>query len=203
MERKKDPQSEDRQWVKKSQAGDREAFSRLVKKYEKRVYYLAYGMLGNREDALDITQEAFLKAFRYLGGFRGGSDFYTWLYRIAYNLVIDFVRKEGRRKNVQYDDNYAPPGEAGLSPGPSPHFDPARTVAQRELSRVIMGAIQELPAPQRAVIVLREVEGLSYEEIARTLNIRKGTVMSRLHYARQRMQEVLEPYIKEGKVAGS
>ncbi|MDX1763229.1 MAG: sigma-70 family RNA polymerase sigma factor [bacterium] len=203
MKRKKDRQSEDREWVKQSKAGDKEAFSRLVRKYEKRVYFLAYGMLGSREDALDITQEAFLKAFRYLGGFRGGSDFYTWLYRIAYNLVIDLVRKEGRRKNVEYDDTYVPSGEAGINPSPSPHFDPARTLAQRELSRVIMGAIQELPAPQRAVIVLREIEGLSYEEISTALNIRKGTVMSRLHYARQRLQEVLEPYIKEGKVVGS
>jgi RNA polymerase sigma-70 factor (ECF subfamily) len=200
MKRKRVPQSEDRQWVRRAQAGDNEAFSRLVEKYQKRVYFLAYGMLGNQEDALDISQEAFLKAFRHLKGFRGGSDFYTWLYRIAYNLVIDFVRKEGRKKNVEYDDTYVPPVEESSHALRSSYSHPGKELAQQELSRVIMNAIQSLPEQQRAVIVLREIEGLSYDEIARALDIRKGTVMSRLHYARQRLQEVLKPYLKEGEL---
>jgi RNA polymerase sigma-70 factor (ECF subfamily) len=200
MKNKRIPASEDLEWVREAQAGDREAFSRLVEKYRRKIYNLAYGMLGNREDALDMTQEAFLKAYRSLAGFRGGSDFYTWLYRITYNQVIDHYRKEGRKQHVEYDDTYVHPNEESIRTSPSSHFQPGKALAEKELRRVIMDAIQSLPKPQRAVIVLREIEGLSYEEIAASLGVRKGTVMSRLHYARQRLQEILRPYLEEGEI---
>lgn len=186
--------------IRRSQKGDQEAFSDLVKKYQKRVFYLAYGMLGNHEDALDMTQEAFIKAFRSLQGFRGGGGFYTWLYRITYNRCIDFMRKEWRRTKLEYDDNRDHQDESPQMITPSPSFHPGKQLAQKELNRVIMNGIQTLPEQHRAVILLREMEGLSYEEIARTLNIRKGTVMSRLHYARQRLQEILTPYVKDGEI---
>ena len=195
-----DPISEDLEWVQRSQDGDQEAFSELVRKYQKRVYYLAYGMLGNREDALDIAQEAFLKAFRSLKGFQGGGGFYTWLYRIAYNLSIDFMRKEWRKKNLEYRDNQDLTEEEDPVIRVPSSSHPGQEMAQKELNRVIMDAIQSLPEQHRSVILLREIEGLSYEDIAKTLGIRKGTVMSRLHYARQELQKNLMPYIKEGEI---
>jgi RNA polymerase sigma-70 factor (ECF subfamily) len=200
MNRKNDSAADDLELVKRSQNGDQEAFSELVKRYQKRVYYLAYGMLGNNEDAQDVAQESFIKAFRGLKGFRGGGGFYTWLYRIAYNLSIDFRRKEWKKKNVEYEDNINHSDEHGVMAGPSPAFHPGKDTAQKELSRVIMDAIQELPEQHRAVILLREIEGLSYDEIAKTLKVRKGTVMSRLHYARQHLQETLLPYIEDGEI---
>ena len=195
-----DPISEDLEWVQRSQDGDQEAFSELVRKYQKRVYYLAYGMLGNREDALDIAQEAFLKAFRSLKGFQGGGGFYTWLYRIAYNLSIDFMRKEWRKKNLEYRDNQDLTEEEDPVIRVPSSSHPGQEMAQKELNRVIMDAIQSLPEEHRSVILLREMEGLSYEDIAKTLRIRKGTVTSRLHYARQELQKNLMPYIKEGEI---
>jgi len=200
MDKKVDPISEDLEWVQRSQDGDQEAFSELVRKYQKRVYYLAYGMLGNREDALDIAQEAFLKAFRSLKGFQGGGGFYTWLYRIAYNLSIDFMRKEWRKKNLEYRDNQDLTEEEDPVIRVPSSSHPGQEMAQKELNRVIMDAIQSLPEEHRSVILLREMEGLSYEDIAKRLRIRKGTVMSRLHYARQELQKNLMPYIKEGEI---
>jgi len=200
MDKKVDPISEDLEWVQRSQDGDQEAFSELVRKYQKRVYYLAYGMLGDREDALDIAQEAFLKAFRSLKGFQGGGGFYTWLYRIAYNLSIDFMRKEWRKKNLEYRDNQDLTEEEDPVIRVPSSSHPGQEMAQKELNRVIMDAIQSLPEEHRSVILLREMEGLSYEDIAKTLRIRKGTVMSRLHYARQELQKNLMPYIKEGEI---
>lgn len=192
--------SEDMEWVRRSQDGDQESFSELVRKYQKRVYYLAYGMTGNREDALDIAQEAFLKAFRSLKGFQGGGGFYTWLYRIAYNQSIDFMRKEWRKKKLEYQDNQdLTEKESPIMAVPSAS-NPGQDMAQKELNRVIMDAVQSLQEQHRSVILLREIEGLSYDDIAETLRIRKGTVMSRLHYARQELQKVLMPYIKEGEI---
>jgi RNA polymerase sigma-70 factor (ECF subfamily) len=202
MSSKSDSVSKDREWVRRSQEGDSEAFSELVRKYQKRAYYLAYGMLGNREDALDVTQEAFLKAFRSLKGFRGSGGFYTWFYRIVYNLAIDFMRKEWRKKHLEYEDTRDHTEENLLVNAPSLSPNPGKEAAQKELNRVIMNAIHSLPESHRAVILLREIEGLTYEEIARSLRIRKGTVMSRLHYARQQLQEDLGPYMKEGEIRG-
>lgn len=200
MDNKADSMSEDLEWVRRSQDGDQEAFSELVRKYQKRVYYLAYGMTGNREDALDIAQEAFLKAFRSMKGFQGGGGFYTWIYRIAYNQSIDFMRKEWRKKKLEYQDNQdLTEKESPIMAVPS-DSNPGQDMAQKELNRVIMDAVQSLPEQHRSVILLREIEGLSYEEIAEMLRIRKGTVMSRLHYARRELQKVLMPYIKEGEI---
>ncbi len=200
MDNKADSMSEDLEWVRRSQDGDQEAFSELVRKYQKRVYYLAYGMTGNREDALDIAQEAFLKAFRSMKGFQGGGGFYTWIYRITYNQTIDFMRKEWRKKKLEYQDNQdLTEKESPIMAVPSAS-NPGQDMAQKELNRVIMDAVQSLPEQHRSVILLREIEGLSYDEIAEMLRIRKGTVMSRLHYARQELQKVLMPYIKEGEI---
>jgi len=161
-----------------------------------------YALVGNREDALDITQESFLKAFRSIRRFRQESRFHTWLFRIAYNQAVDFMRKEFRKKHVEYEDHYGQPLDGYLRTPPSTDFHPGRELSRKELSRVVMEAIQSLPEHHRAIILLREVEGLSYGDISRTLGIRKGTVMSRLHYAREKLRRILLPYIEEGKSGG-
>lgn len=195
-----DSAAQDLEWVKRSQRGDQDAFSSLVTKYQRRIYSLAFGMLGNREDALDITQETFLKAFRAIREFRGGGGFYTWLYRIAHNLSIDLMRKEWRRRNLEYQDERKNTPEDVVLTVPSTVSHPGEETARKELRQVLVEAIRSLPEEHRAVILLREMEGLSYEEIAGTLRIRKGTVMSRLHYARQKLQAMLNPYLKEGEI---
>ena len=174
--------------VQRTREGDREAFRELVERYQGRVAALAMGMLRSREDALDVAQETFTKAYQSLDRFKGDSGFYTWVYRIAVNLCIDHQRREGKLTPVPFG-----PGERdGLGPlplgdGPRPDqpFDRARDA---EIATRLRAAISELTPEHRAVILLREVDGLSYEEISQVLQCPKGTVMSRLHYARRQLQ---------------
>ena len=181
--------SGDWELVQRAQRGDREAFRTLVERYQAKVAALAMGMLRSREDALDVVQEAFTKAYQSIGRFKGQAGFYTWVYRIALNLCIDRQRRESRMPEVSLDA----PGradEGGLVPeravtdGDQP-FERARAA---QLGRRLREAISELTPEHRAVILLREVEGLSYEEIGHALDCPKGTVMSRLHYARRQLQ---------------
>jgi RNA polymerase sigma-70 factor, ECF subfamily len=174
--------------VQRAQAGDRDAFRQLVERYQTKIAGLAMGMLRNRDDALDVVQEAFTKAYQSLDRFQGHSGFYTWVYRIAMNLCIDQQRRDGRMTPVPLESPDRPeenilPLEAG--PRPDQPFDRAREV---QIGTRLREAIAELTPEHRAVILLREVEGLSYEEIAEALDVPKGTVMSRLHYARRQLQ---------------
>jgi RNA polymerase sigma-70 factor, ECF subfamily len=173
----------DLELVARARAGDRDAFRLLVERYEGRAYAIAYGFLGNREDAREIVQEAFLKAYRTLAGFRGEAGFYTWLYRIVVNLAIDFRRRD-RPAPLEEPDRLRDPREA----------DPASEAYRGELREAIRAAIDGLPREQRAVIVLRELEGLSYAEIAEVEQVPIGTVMSRLFYARRKLQAALARY---------
>ena len=176
--------------VQKARRGDREAFRSLVERYQHKVTALATGMLRNRDDALDVVQDTFTKAYQSLDRFKGESSFYTWLYRITLNQCIDHQRRSARMPLA--------PLEAPETPEEAPSINPARDDAERDdpLQRVheaevgqrIRQAISELTPEHRAVILLREVEGLSYEEISRALECPKGTVMSRLHYARRQLQ---------------
>lgn len=178
--------------VNAARGGDREAMQQLVERYQRRVLAVVLGMVGNPEDAREIVQDAFIRAFRGLDRFKGDSSFYTWIYRIAVNLAIDSQRRDSRRPTVEYDEAL-PPGEDPIgSGGVEMGRDPFRSVRNRELGRRIFEAIDGLTPNHRAVILLREVEGLSYEEIASTLEISLGTVMSRLHYARKKLQARLE-----------
>lgn len=158
--------------------------------------------MGNHEDAEEVVQEALLKAYRKLDRFRGGSKFYTWLYRIVYNEAIDRVRKAGRNRAVDYDDAIGRHEEAdGASELMPPRMDANPDVVQkrRELKEQMEAALAQLSEPHQAVIVLREVKGLTYEEIAEVVGCPKGTVMSRLHHARKHMQALLAPYRQQGK----
>ncbi|MEZ4239687.1 MAG: sigma-70 family RNA polymerase sigma factor [Myxococcota bacterium] len=172
-------------------AGDGTAYRGLVERYQGRVYAMVYGMVRNREDARDITQEAFVKAYRNLETFRLEASFYTWLYRIAMNLAIDFTRKRKRQARNGFDEGVAARDEDGeISEA---HVDemPSRQLERKQLFARIMEAMDELPEDQRQVILLRELEGLQYKEIAEVMGIPEGTVMSRLFYARKKLQKLL------------
>ena len=183
--------SSDEELIKKIRRGDRTAFQVLVEKYQRRIYAVAYSLLGNREDALDVVQEAFIKAYRSLDRFKGKSSFYTWLYRITANTAIDYGRKESRRDEVEFREELEQDEEKGDYPVAPSSENPAEGLMRKELGELIEGAIRELPAEQRTAVALREIEGLSYKEIAKVMRCSEGTVMSRLHYGRKKLQELL------------
>lgn len=183
--------------VEKARKGDRKAFGTLVELYQRRVYAIAFGILRSREDAWDAAQEAFVKAYKNLDRFEGTSAFYTWLYRITYNLSIDHLRSKKRRDTVDLDENRKL--ESALEKaGHQVAEHPDEVTDRKELSRVLQDAMRKLSDKHRAIIVLREVEGLSYEEMADVLGISKGTVMSRLFHARKNLQALLRPYVDGG-----
>lgn len=171
--------------------GQKDAFRPLVLRYQNRVHAMVYGMVRNPEDARDIVQNAFIKAYQNLDSFRIESSFYTWLYRIAMNLAIDHCRKSKRRKTTGFDEAIANRDDDGemleLHHVDSPH----RALTRKQLQERIMSAMDELTEEQREVVLLREVEGLSYKEIADSMGIPEGTVMSRLFYARKKLQGLL------------
>jgi RNA polymerase sigma-70 factor (ECF subfamily) len=179
--------SSDWELVQRSRSGDREAFRELVERYQRKIAALAIGMLRNREDALDVVQETFTKAYQSLDRFKGDSAFYTWLYRIAHNLCVDHQRRSGKQAHISLDADDAAPAAPILSDGPAPD-QPFERARDAEIARRVREAIGGLTPDHRAVILLRELEGLSYEEISEVLDCPKGTVMSRLHYARRQLQ---------------
>ena len=190
---------EDSAIVERAQNGDKEAYRSLFERYNRRVYAVALGVVKNPEDAGDVVQDAFVKVHKHIGKFEGSSSFYTWLYRITMNLSIDHVRKTSKRRHIDYDDQVRRDpsqieGDGTLLPTTS-DANPARNALRKELGEAIQDALQELPEHHRAVIVLREFEGLSYEEIAEILEVPKGTIMSRLFHARKKMQTSLQPYL--------
>jgi len=171
--------------------GDRNAFEELVLNNQKNVYNLALKMTRNEEDALDISQEAFLKAFRQIGSFRGESRLSVWLYRLTYNLCIDFLRKKPRSQTVSliYDDDES--GETTNIEVPDLRNLPEDSAVRAETRRTIAAGINELGLKHREVFVMREVTGMSYDEMAVTLGVNVGTVKSRLARARTRLSEIL------------
>jgi len=191
---------EDTELVAAARDGDRAAFTELVKRYQRRVFSVALGVVHNPEDAMDIAQETFLKVHNKLSTFEGESAFYTWVYRITMNLSIDHIRRRKKRAeedidNVMHKVDTANEGALPLS-GKFGDGDPTKVMADRELERKLHEALDQLPEIHRQVILLREVESLSYSDIAGVLEISKGTVMSRLHHARRKLKELLEPYLE-------
>ena len=184
----------DGELVERARKGDRDAFRELVERYQRKIATLALGMLRNREDALDVVQETFTKAFQSLDRFKGDASFYTWTYRIAVNLCIDHQRREAKMPVASPEpresgDQAADP--VALLVDGAEQGDPFQRTLDSEIAGRLSAAIAELTPEHRAVILLREVDGLSYEEISRVLVCPKGTVMSRLHYARRQLQERL------------
>ncbi len=191
-----DPRKEDRALVKAAQQGDQQAFRRLVERYQRRVYQLALGMVKDPDEAMDIAQETFVRVHRYLPSFKGDASFFTWTYRIAVNLCLDAGRRRGRGESVEFDEQKAEI-EAGMDPPSAALAGPQRNSLNRELAGKIEEALEGLSENHRSILLLREVEGLSYEELSQTLGIRKGTVMSRLFHARLKMQRKLREYLGE------
>jgi RNA polymerase sigma-70 factor (ECF subfamily) len=183
--------------VAKAAKGDHEAFRVLVERYQNRGYGLALRVMRDEEIARDVVQEAFLKAYRSLDRFEGRSSFYTWFYRIVMNLCLDAKRRQPAGRHVEWDEQRAmqTPTATGMdaidadrqmAAGPSGELERA------QLREALRHAIEQLPDDARQTLVLREVDGLSYTEIAEALEIPKGTVMSRLHHARKRLRKLLE-----------
>jgi RNA polymerase sigma-70 factor (ECF subfamily) len=176
--------------VQKCQAGEMDAFQELVSRYHQKIYVVLAGLLRNREDALEVAQEAFFRAYRKIKSFQGGSSFYTWLYRIAVNMAIDSQRRQKRNPldfRETMDGLFEEQNEVAR--------DPFSDVHDRELREKLLSAINDLTPEHRAVIILRAVEGLSYKDIGEILGCSEGTVMSRLHYARKRLQEKLSAFL--------
>jgi len=181
--------------VKMTLAGDRQAYRQLVEKYQQRIYSIAFGVLHSREDSLDVVQDVLIKAYRKLDKFRGTSSFYTWLYRITVNMAIDCCRKRKRTVEVEYDDQIGTEEEVDRRSLQATSENPAESLERKELNKMVMDAIASLPEEQKAVIILREIEGLAYEEISKVTGISMGTVMSRLHYGRKKLRDILSPHM--------
>lgn len=186
--------------LKQAQKGEQRAFSQLIELYYEKVYALALGMLRRHEQAQDVAQEVFIKVFKEIQNFRGDAKFSTWLYRVTSNAVIDYIR---RKKPVQSLDAPLDPDSDDkplhLEPA-APGLGARELVAQEELKDNMRKALEELSPDHRMVLVLREWHEMSYEEIAESLQIDKGTVMSRLHYARKYLGAVIEKLQKEEKI---
>jgi len=183
-------QSGDQELIHRSQAGDTEAFGELVAKYRTRIFTMLYGMVRNEDDALDLAQEGYLKAWQSINQFAGRSSFYTWLYSLTVNLAIDSLRRKGRYEEVELHDTI-----------PSSLPTPDVSYHRAEISEHLNAALAKLSPEHRAVIVLKEMEDLQYQEIAEILNISIGTVMSRLFYGRKKLQSILRPIF--GEIAGA
>jgi RNA polymerase sigma-70 factor (ECF subfamily) len=179
-------QFEDLKLIRRSQAGDADAFGELVTKYRTKIFTMVFGMVHNEHDAWDLAQEGFLKAWQSIRRFEGRSSFYTWLYSITVNLTIYSLRRKGHREVVELND-------AIPSSLPCPGVNYQRT----EIRAQVNAALAKLSPEHRAVVVLKELEDLQYHEIAEVLNLSIGTVMSRLFYARKKLQSLLRPIYKQ------
>jgi RNA polymerase sigma-70 factor (ECF subfamily) len=189
-------EADDLSLVSKAKAGDADAFRALVVRFQRKVYAVALGVVKDPDLAWDVAQEAFVRVHRHLAEFEGKSAFSTWLFRITTHLAIDAVRRERRAQKDDVDDvnegDLAEGGEGILSTALG--NDPRENLLRRELAGKLQEALATLPEKHRTILVLREVEGLSYEELAERLDLHKGTVMSRLFHARKKMQSALRKY---------
>jgi RNA polymerase sigma-70 factor (ECF subfamily) len=184
---------DDHELVSKCQNGDAQAFNELVTKYRGKVYSMIFNMVRSEQDAWDLAQDGFVKAWNSIGRFRGQSAFYTWLYRIMTNVTIDWMRKRQIESGTEFDDNIELQNIApGAHTAPKSEALPHRQIEQGEIREQIDRALAKLSPEHRAVITLKEIDGLQYHEIAESLGCSIGTVMSRLFYARKRLQGLLK-----------
>jgi RNA polymerase sigma-70 factor (ECF subfamily) len=190
------PEVDDLALVDAARAGDASAFTALVVRYQRKVYAVALGIVRDPDQAWDVSQEAFVRVHGHLDGFKGDSSFQTWVMRIVSHLAIDSLRRERKNRRDQLEDiKEEVIGEAGEGILSTPlGSDPSASLLRRELSGRMQAALDGLPEIHRTVLVLREVEGLTYEELAERLGVQKGTVMSRLFHARRKMQAALQEY---------
>ena len=185
---------EDTLLVKAAKDGDEDAFSQLYEKYRERVYRIAYRHVRDKEKALDLTQDAFIKAFQSLQRFREDSSFYTWLFRITYNSCIDHLRSAKNKRLGEINEEIMNQ-ERLPNMNRSIEQRPAEVAEENELRERLDEALEQLPEAQRSVFVMHVMEQLQYKEIAEVMDCSIGTVMSRLHYARQKLQGILKRYL--------
>ncbi|MFT5467261.1 MAG: RNA polymerase sigma-70 factor (ECF subfamily) [Verrucomicrobiales bacterium] len=183
----------DAELVLRSQNGDTVAFDELVIRYRGKVYAMIVNMIHNDADAWDLAQDAFVKAWKALPRFEARSNFYTWLYRISHNVTYDWLRKKKvRGDGAEFNDQIQASIEPGAHTAPRPILQPDENAEKSELRLKIEKAIAKLSPDHRTVIVLKEVDGMKYQEIADTVGVSIGTVMSRLFYARKKLQGLLK-----------
>lgn len=180
---------DDSSLLRAAQGGDVEAFGALVTQYRSRIHAVIASIIRNDEEAWDLSQDVFLRAWKSIGSFRGGASFYTWIYRIATNAALDWLRRRRNAPTVPYEDAIATAGDPVAD---AAETAPARRLEAAEIRQRIDAAMEKLTPEHRAVIVLKEVEGMQYHEIADAVGCSIGTVMSRLFYARRRLQALLK-----------
>ena len=185
---------DDETLVARTQCGDAAAFNVLVERYKERLYATVYHMTGNHEDANDLVQDAFIKAYRSLRGFRGNASFYTWIYRIAVNRTINFLKRR-RRNHFSLDDV-----DSNIQTDPDfvelmSHDTPRREVGLKELQQHLNEALQKLSETHRAVVIMHDIQGMTHADIAKAMHCTEGTVRSRLFYARRYLQALLSDYL--------
>jgi RNA polymerase sigma-70 factor (ECF subfamily) len=187
---------DEQELVRRARKGDLGAYDDLVRRYQERIYATVYHMTSNHEDANDLAQEAFIKAFQALKSFKGGSSFYTWIYRIAVNKTINFLKQRKNKTHMSLDDldfnaEHDPDLVALIS-----DKTPRREANLAELHEKLNEAMQRLSESHRMVVTLHDIQGMSHEDIAKIMDCNIGTVRSRLFYARQQLQAYLSDYLK-------
>jgi len=184
--------------VRKAQNNDLAAFEKLVLVYQNKVYALCLQLSGNRDDAQDLAQEAFIRAYRSIGSFRREADFGTWLHRITVNVYLNFRRKNGKRQVLSLDEPHrGNDGDEIQREAVSEEGDPLQALEEKEFRSLVRAALGRLSEEHRVVLVLREIEGYSYEEVSRMLGCSLGTVKSRLNRARDAMRRIMTKLARE------
>ena len=188
---------EEEELVRRAKHKDLQAYDDLMRRYQERIYATIYHMTANHEDTNDLAQETFIKAFQALKSFKGGSSFYTWIYRIAVNKTLNFLKQKRRRVHMSLNDldfnaEHDPDLVALISEN-----TPRRDLNLAELQEKLNAAMQKLSEPHRLVVTLHDVQGLPHDEIAKIMDCNVGTVRSRLFYARQQLQADLSDYLKQ------
>jgi len=187
---------EDAPLVERARNGDTEAFDELVVKYTPKLYGLVYHMTSNREDTNDVLQDVFAKAYRSLKRFRGKSKFYTWIYSIATNMTLNFLKKRGRQRKLSLDDVDSSIEQDKDFIEATSKSDPVRETNIRELQERLNMAMQELSDDHRAVVTMFDIQGMPHAEISKVLGVSEGTVRSRLFYAHRQLQTHLDEFRK-------
>ncbi len=186
--------------VSQLKAGDPKAYKELMTTYERRIYSFAYGFVRDPDEAMDIVQETFLRVFRKIETFKGDAAFTTWLYRIARNLCIDKLRRKKRAPMGEFDDQRQHEVRTHDRPalvGSMDAYAPVESNLRKELGQELMEALDSLGERHKEVLLLRELEGFSYAEIAKSMDLPIGTVMSRIYHARQKVQHLLKDYLND------
>lgn len=182
--------------VRRAKLGDASAYEQLVQRYHTKIYGLVYGMTSNREDAEDVVQDVFVKAWKAMSHFREQSSFYTWLYRIALNQTINFRKKRNRRKNTSFDEFDPDIKQAESYREFSSKGSPLRKMSLSEFQEKMNEALLTLSDKHRAVVVMHDVQGMPHLEIAKIMNCSEGTIRSRLFYAHKQLQVQLAEFVK-------